>query len=250
MRTQPAPGPLLSAVGVIAGFASLAIGIGLVTRNHDDLFNLVWSSFPVILGLIILLSHAALFLGKRFPPRTAASRKVRFENQKARFLPRRREPGASGGFIVLVLLGGWFLAMGVVGAVEENWAWPVLAAFPAAYFLGIPVLIVARLFRPGGVWLTPTKIVNEQYGLRSEIAIGDVETAVPLIDEVRIVPADPSAVHHKRRTPRLWCARLVPGEMAVLAEGIEGGVDGFAAEIRRRAVAAKDAGRKKRWPWG
>jgi hypothetical protein len=199
----------------------------------------------LVLGLIVLISYFGLLLAKR-PQRSAVpARDVIFENERGRFLARRTKPGTLAANVVLVLLGGWFLVLGVVGGVEENWLWPVLAAFPAAYFLGFPVLRAVGLFRPGGVWLTPTRLVNEQFGLRSEIALSDVDTAMPRVDDVRVVPADPSAIHHKRRTPRLWCARLVPGEMLIL-EGIEGGIDGLAAEIRERAEVARNGGQRRR----
>ncbi|SDK24411.1 hypothetical protein SAMN05428985_103185 [Nocardioides sp. YR527] len=228
----------------------MGICIGLVARNHEEPFGLVWSLLFVVLGLIVLISFVGLVLAKR--PRLPAlpGRDTTFEDEPARFLPRSANPGTLVSTTILVMLGGWFLVMGVVGAIEENWLWPVLAAFPAAYFLGFPILRAVGLFRPGGVWLTPTRVVNEQYGLRSEIALAGVKTAYSVMENVRIEPNDPAAVHHARRTPRLWCARLVPGEMLVLAEGLEGGVDGFAAEVRRLAEAAQGGGRKSRWPRG
>ncbi|MGY0388926.1 hypothetical protein ACWZJV_18320 [Nocardioides sp. WG-D5] len=223
----------------------------MVLRNyHDEPFIIVWSSLPIVLGLIVLISCVGLILAKRSRKPAHPARDTVLDNEPARFLPRRAHRGSVVSNIVLVLLGGWFLVMGVVGAVEENWLWPVLAAFPAAYFLGFPVLRAVGLFRLGGVWLTPTRIVNEQFGLRSEIAFSDVDTAMPRVDDVRVVPADPSAIHHTRRTPRLWCARLVPGEMLIL-DGIEGGIDGLAAEIRKRAEVAHDGGqRRRRRLWG
>lgn len=250
MRTQQTPGPFLSAAGVIAGIASLGIGIGLVARNYERPFSLVWSSLFVVLGVIVLISYVTLVFSKRRLPPAEGARTVTLENESARFLPRRPNPGGAGGTTVLVLLGGWFLVMGVVGAIEENWLWPMLAAFPAAYFLGFPVLRALGLFRPGGVWLTPTRVVNEQFGLRSEIALSDVDTVMPRVDDVRVVPVDPSAVHHKRRIPRLWCARLVPGEMLIL-DGVEGGIDGLAAEIRNRVEATRGGRQpRRRRLWG
>lgn len=219
------PGPVLSGLGLLTGLAVTGIGVGLVTRSHEDLFGAVSSAFMLDLGLIVLISFVGLELAKRSRVSPVPAREVTFENERARFYARRSRPGTVAANVVLILLGGWFLVMGVVGGVEENWLWPVLMAFPAAYFLGFPVLRAVGLFRPGGVWLTPTKIVNEQFGLRSEIALADVDTAMPRVDDVRVVPADPSVIHHTRRTPRLWCARLVPGEMLIL--------DGYRGRHRR-----------------
>lgn len=216
-----------------------------MSRSHEDLFGAVWSALMLVLGVIVLISFVGLQLAKRSQVSPEPAREVTLGNERARLFARRSRAGTLAGNAVLVLLGGWFLVMGVVGAVEESWVWPVLAAFPAAYFLGFPVLRAVGLFRPGGVWLTPTRLVNEQFGLRSEIALSDVDTAMPRVGDVRVVPSDPSAVHHKRRTPRLWCARLVPGEMLIL-DGIEGGIDGLAAEIRERVEVAQNGGDGRR----
>ncbi|MER7556892.1 hypothetical protein ABTZ46_08120 [Nocardioides sp. NPDC126508] len=249
LSAKQTPGPLLSWLGLLTGLAVTGIGVGLVSRSHEDLFGAVWSALMLVLGVIVLISFVGIQLAKRSQVSSEPARDVTFESERARFFARRSRPGTLAGNAVLVLLGGWFLVMGVVGA-EENWVWPVLAAFPAAYFLGFPVLRAVGLFRPGGVWLTPTRLVNEQFGLRSEIALSDVDTAMPRVDDVRVVPGDPSAIHHKRRTPRLWCARLVLGEMLIL-DGIEGGIDGLAAEIRARAeVSRNDGQRRRRGLWG
>lgn len=203
LSAQQTPGHLLSGLGLLTGVAVTGIGVGSVTRSHEDLFGAVWSALMLVLGLIVLTSFVGLQLAKHSQVSPEPAREVTFENERAQFLARRSRPGTLAGNLVLMLLGGWFLVMGAVGGIEENWVWPVLAAFPAAYFLGVPVLRAVGLFRPGGVWLTPTRIVNEQFGLRSEIALSDVDTAMPRVDDVRVVPADPSAIHHKRRTPRL-----------------------------------------------
>lgn len=250
LSAPPTPGPLLSGLGLLTGLVATGIGAGSVTRRHEDLFGAVWSAFMLVLGVIVLISFVGLQLAKHSRVAPVPARDVTFENERAQFLARRSRPGTLAGNVVFVLLGGWFLIMGVVGGVQENWVWPTLAAFPATYFLGFPVLRAVGLFRPGGVWLTSTRIVNEQFGLRSEIALSDVHTAMPRVDDVRVVPVEPSAIYHKRRTPRLWCARLVPGEMLIL-DGIEGGIDGLAAEIRERAeVARGERQRRRRRLWG
>ena len=250
MNATPTFGPVVSALGLLTGVATTGIGVGVLVRTYEDPFGAVWSSLLVVVGVIVLISYVALLVARRPQPPAQSGRDVALGDEVARYLPRRPNPGTVASNFVFVLLGGWFLVMGAVGAVEENWFWPVLAAFPAAYFLGFPVLRAVGLFRPGGVWLTSTRVVNEQYGLRSEIALSDVKTAYSVLGSVQIEPNDPAAVHHTRRTPRLWCARLVPGEMLVLAEGLEGGVEGFAAEVRRLAEAAQGGGRKRRWQWG
>lgn len=248
MREFQTPGPVLTVVGLVTGVGVAGIGIGLVARNYDEPFAAVWSSLFVLVGLICLISYVGLILGKRSQLAPRPSRDVIFENEQARYLPRSANPAAVAGTIVYVLLGGWFLVMGVVGAVEESWLWPVLAAFPAVYFLGFPVFQAVGRFRRGGVWLTETRIVDEHLGLRREVALANVKTAFDVFDAVRVDPEDPSLIRYKRLTPRLWCARLVPGEMLIQANGLEGGPEGFAAEVRECAVAAQSEP-KRRW-WG
>lgn len=248
LREFQTPGPVLTAVGLITGVGVTGIGIGLVARNYEEPFAAVWSSLFVLVGLICLISYVGLLLGKRVQPAPRPPLDITFENEPARYLPRSANPPAVAGSIVYVLLGGWFLVMGVVGAVEENWLWLVLAAFPAVYFLGFPVFQAVGRFRRGGVWLTETRIVDEHLGLRREIEFTNVKTAYDLLDAVRVELEDPSSIRYKRLTPRLWCARLVPGEMLIQANGLAGGPEGFAAEVRERAVAAQSEP-KRRW-WG
>ncbi|MGH3997125.1 MAG: hypothetical protein ACRDTJ_06645, partial [Pseudonocardiaceae bacterium] len=241
--------PILSGLGLLTGLAATGIGAGLVVRNHETLFGAVWSALMLDLGLIVLISCFGLFLAKRRQQPPEPAREVTFGNERAHFLARRANPGTLAANVVLVLLGGWFLVMGVVGGIEENWLWPVLAAFPAAYFLGFPVLWVVGLFRSGGVWLTETRIIDEHLGLRREIALANVKTAFDVFDGVQVKPLDPSAISYRRRTPRLWCARLVPGEMLIQAAGLAGGAEGLAAEVRERATAAEGEAKRGWWPW-
>ncbi|MER6938376.1 hypothetical protein ABTX24_00865 [Nocardioides sp. NPDC127514] len=248
LRTQQTPGPVVSVLGLLLGLGVTGIGVGSVVRYHDDPFSTVWSSLMLVFGLIVLISYVALLLAKRARPSPSPARDVTFEDERARFFPRNANPGAVASNFIFLLLGGWFLALGIVGAVDGNWIWPVLVAFPAAYFLGFPVLRAVGRFRSGGVWVTETRIVDEHLGLRREIALANVKTAFDVFDAVRVEPEDPSSIRYKRLTPRLWCARLVPGEMLIQANGLAGGPEGFAAEVRERAVAAQSEP-KRRW-WG
>lgn len=248
MREFQAPGPGLTVLGLLTGVGAAGIGVGSVVRYHDDPFSTVWSSLMLVLGLVVLISYVALLMAKRARPSPSPARDVTFEDEDARYFSRRANPGTVASHFILLLLGGWFLALGIVGAVDGNWVWPVLVAFPAAYFLGFPVLRTVGRFRSGGVWVTETRIVDENLGLRREIALANVKTAFDLFDAVQVEPEDPSSIRYKRLTPRLWCARLVPGEMLVQANGLAGGPKGFAAEVRERALAAQSEP-KRRW-WG
>ena len=247
MREFQTPGPVLTAVGLVTGVGVTGIGVGSVIRYHEDLFSTVWSSLMLVFGLIVLISYVALLLTKRARPSPSPARDVTFEDERARFFPRRANPGTVASNFIFLLLGGWFLALGIVGAIDGDWIWPVLVAFPAAYFLGFPAFRAVGRFRSGGVWVTETRIVDEHLGLRREIALANVKTAFDVFDAVRVEPKEPSSIRYKRLTPRLWCARLVPGEMLIQADGLAGGPEGFAAEVRERSVAAQSEPKQRRW---
>lgn len=246
LSAQQTPGPLLSGVGLLTGLAASGIGVGLVARNYEDPFSAVWSAFMLVLGLIVLISYLALLLAKRPQQPPEPAREVIFENERAQFFARRANPGTLASNVAFVLLGGWFLVMGGVGGAEENWLWPALAVIPAVYFLGFPVLRVAGRVRSGGVWLTDTRVIDENLGLRREISLANVKTAFDILDGVRVEPLDPSAILYRRLAPRPWCARLVAGEMLIHASGLAGGVEGLAVDVRERASAAQGAARRRR----
>jgi hypothetical protein len=229
-------GPLVLGVALLFGLWSLATGVALISRS-ETAFGAVWSAFFVVAG-VFFLSTGGLWVAKSRGLVAPPAREVAWEGEPARLLPRkdRRVPVT---MFVLVLIGGWLVVMGVVGAVEESWLWPVLAAVPAVYVLGIPAFIVLGRFRGGGVWLTPTRLVHEQYGLRTEIDWVDVRDATPSVGEVLILPTEASAVRHQRLTPRMWCARMRPGEMVMPTEGVAGDCHGLAAEVRDRAAAVR-----------
>jgi len=139
---------------------------------------------------------------------------------------------------VLTLLGGWFAVMGVVGALEESWLWPVLAAVPALYFLGIPVLAALGRLRPGGVWLTPTRVVDERLGRRSELPLDRVATVTPRTASVHVAPASPGTVVHRLLTPWPWRARTTE-DLVLVTDGLAWDSTALAAEVRAAAAAVR-----------
>jgi hypothetical protein len=227
--------------------AITGIGIGLIARNYEEPFAAVWSALFVVAGLMVVISYVSLLLGRRAQPPPRPAREVMFEDEQARYFPRRANAGALAGNLWFALLGGWFLVMGVVGGIEENWLWPVLAAFPAAYLLGFVVFWAVGRFRVGGIWVTETRIIDEHLGLRRAIEFANVKSAYDVLGAVQVQPEDPSGISYTRLTPRLWCTRLVRGEMLIQANGIEGGPMGFAAELHERAVAAQHEPKRRRW---
>lgn len=225
----------MTVLGSLAALFCLVVGGTLLTRA-DTAFGAVWASLFVVVGLVVAVAFWARLGdagGDPPPPRDAT-----WEGEPARFLPRQ-DRSVSVAVAVCLLLGCWFLAMGVVGAVEENLLWPLLAAVPTVYFLGYPAFAAAGRFRAGGVWLTRSSVVDEHLGVRTEIALSDVDTVMPRSADVRVVPTAASAVSQRRLAPRPWCARTRPGEMLIAADGVAGGPRSLADELRDRAALAR-----------
>ena len=222
-------------LGGVAGLAALAVGVALLGRA-DTAFGRTWAALPVVLGTVVLLS-----LATRLPDRPTApvAREVTWEGERAQFLPRATGRARVLGLAVLALLGGWFAVMGVVGAVAENWLWPLLAVVPAAYFLGFQVLALLGRFRAGGTWLTPTRIVDEHLGLRSELPLADVVEVVPRTSDVHVVPAAPAVVKRTLRTPRPWRARSRSADLVLSTHGMAVDSGDLAARVRAAAGSTR-----------
>lgn len=94
--------------------------MGLVLAA-DTAFGMAWASVFVVFGVVAVLGAVV------------SSRPVEDGSRPAR----------ASALATLLLLAGWAVVVGVVGAVEENWLWPVLMGVPAAYLL----LAAARLVR-------------------------------------------------------------------------------------------------------
>lgn len=174
--TSPAPpAAVVRVLGPLTGLGSVAIGVGLVL-DAESSFGVVWASLFVVLGVVVLLSFVAVLPVRPRPATTGSvrgagrgvgrdvGRDVVLDGEPAQFHPHPLERVRLAGLAALTLLGGWLVVMGVVGAVEETWLWAVLAAVPAAYLLGFPVLTVLGRARAGGWWLTPTRLVAEHHG--------------------------------------------------------------------------------------
>lgn len=98
--------------GVVTGLVSCALGVGLVLEA-DTPFGRVWASVFVVFGAVSLLGAL----------------------MSARPIDEHSRGARAAALATLLLLAGWMVVVGVVGAVEENWLWPVLMALPAAYLL-------------------------------------------------------------------------------------------------------------------
>lgn len=229
--TPQTPGTRL--LGLVVGLAAIAIGVSLLLRAESAL-GTTGAALFVVLGLVVVLSLVGAGQGP-----APVERQVTWEGEPARFLPRPGGRAQLLGLVVMALLGGWFAAIGVVGALEESWVWPVLAVVPAVYFLGFPALAALGRFRVGGTWITSTRVVDEQRGLRSELALADVDTVTPRSTTVHLAPVAPVAVERRRLVPWPWCARPRGGDLVVDAGAHPEGSGALAAEVRATVAASR-----------
>ena len=222
---------------MLLGLGVVAVGVALV-RDSETAFGATGASMFVVLGAIVLLSFVALRPVSARP--APAAQQVTWEGEPAQFHPHPTDRRRIVGMIVLTLLGGWFAVMGVVGAVEETWLWAVLAAVPAVYFLGFPVLGALGRFRVGGWWLTPTRVVVEHHGVRSELSLGDVGTVTPWSRSVHVAPSGSATTSRRSLTPRPWRARSHPVDLVIPVDAgaAPGASEDLAALLRGAARSA------------
>lgn len=233
--TSSSPGPVTSLLGLVVGLATVVLGVALV-RDADSAFGMTWAAMSVVFGAVVLLSLITVLPAPSRP--APAARETVWEGQPARFHPHPAGRNQVVGMSVLTLLGAWFAVMGVVGAVEETKLWAVMAAAPAVYFLGFPVLGALGRFRSGGWWITPTRLVVEHRGLRSELPLREVATVTPRSESVHVAPAGPMAVTHRSLTPWPWRARARSEDLVIPTVGAPGSSEGCAALVREAAASA------------
>lgn len=229
------PGAASTALGLLTALVALVLGVGLLLRT-ESAFGAVWASLFLVCGVVVLV---AAWIPRVSAGRAPPAREERWDGEPARFLPRSSGPTGRAGMLVLVLLGGWFVAMGVVGVLEENWVWPVLAVVPAVYFLAFPVLAALGRLRSGGLWLTAERVVDEHHGVRGELSLADVETVVPRSGSVHVVPVAGRPVQQRSLAPRPWRARLRTDELVISTQGLATDPETLAADLRQRASVVR-----------
>lgn len=124
-------------------------------------------------GVMFLVGTPSLVRQNRFPTGLPFPRSVELEEEPATFLARWRES--------LWFLSGFALVLGLSSAAwavlaffDGNWGVVVLAGLPAVYFLSLPVFVLTGRFISGGLWLTPSRIVQRVSSVRSSVRWEDV----------------------------------------------------------------------------
>ena len=111
--TSPSsPSPLVGASGLVLGIGSVAAGTALV-RGAGSAFGATWASLFVVVGVVLLLSLVTFLPGWSRP--APPPREVVRDGEPARFHPYPVGRAEVVGTLVLLLLGGWCVAVGVVG---------------------------------------------------------------------------------------------------------------------------------------
>lgn len=215
--------------GLLTGALAVAIGVALLGRS-DSAFGRVWAVGFALMGLLVLASAATGLVRRR--PVTVTAHETTLDGEPARFHPRASTQRML--LLITTALGCWCAAVAVVGAATESWLWAIFVV-PTLYLLGFPVLFATGRLRPGGVWVTPTRVVDEQLGLRSELARADVAAASPRPGGLRITPRTGASVTRRPTTPRPWRAGVAePQVMVVRTDGLAGGGEALAEELGQR----------------
>lgn len=230
--TQKWPGLFLTVSGTAGAVFSLVIG-SILVLDAETLFGRVFATIFVISGATVILSLVVRVSQRWWPARLPPPRREKLKEEEAAFHPRRAGWPTPVAYLLFGSVGLWAAAVAVVGGLEEHWAWPVLFAVPAIYFLGFPVLWLLGRFRPAGIWLTPTRVVNEHFGLRSELAVRDIAILIPRSSELVVMPHEGTPVDHRKLTPKWWRARLKEDRLVINTEHLAGGSEGLAVDVQR-----------------
>lgn len=226
------PGLVTRVGGLLSGLASLALCAGLLVDVRSAL-GVVGASLFGVCGVIVVGSVLTLRPDERRRP-PAPAREVILGGEPARFHPRRAGSPVVLFFVILGLLGGWFAALGVVGTLDGTWLWAVLAAVPAVYFLAFVLFGLAGRLRPGGVWVTPTRLVDEHVGIRSEVALHDLVAMSASPGDLLLVPRDGTAVTSRPLVPRPWRRKAWPAQaIKIDTSDLAGGGEALATAVQQ-----------------
>ena len=110
-------------------------------------------------------------------------RSVTVDGEPALFLPRARL-AAVGNCLFATALALLFAGWAVVFGVSWGWAGAVVLAIPALVFATLPAFALTGRWAAGGLWLTPTRLLQRTYGVRAWTAWDDiVKVGVAPVDE-------------------------------------------------------------------
>lgn len=213
------PNRRLAGLCVLVGGVSIALWVALTVRADSPLGR-VGAAILLATGLVLLLSAWSLVLQGRGPRPGPPPQAVAYEGESAVFYQRYGGPRRLIGLAIPAVLGCWALAMAVTGLVQGQWAWAVLLAVPILFLLALPVLSLAGRLGPGGVWVTPSRVIDDQGGLRTEIDLRDAFAVRVAAGSVQITGAR-GAVREQASAPSGMRRRSgVDGVLTIDTDGL------------------------------
>lgn len=155
-------------LGALAGAFAIALGVGLLDRARTPL-EVVGSLLLPILGAVLLISVVAVSIPRK--PAPSPVNDVR-DGEAAQFYRRNAGPPWIAAQVAIALPGLWSAAMAVVGMLAGAWGWAVFV-LPATCFLVGPLAALAGT-KPGGVWLTPTRLVDQRPDVHASVRLAEI----------------------------------------------------------------------------
>ncbi|MEO5651998.1 MAG: hypothetical protein ABIN79_05845, partial [Marmoricola sp.] len=159
------------AVGLFC-LALAALGLLLMVRTGYESSGAVVTA---MLGAFLVVVALVIYLGfiVRLRSTAPAPQSVVVDGEPALHL-RRAPLTAVGNCLLAGALALFFLGWAVVLGIESGWGGAVVLAIPALIFLLLPLFALTGRWVPGGLWLTPTRLVHRAYGVRAWTTWDDI----------------------------------------------------------------------------
>ncbi|TGO06686.1 hypothetical protein [Serinibacter arcticus] len=235
MSNLTRPSPLLTVLGL--GGSAVAVAIGAAVAARGTTATVALGSLLATFGVTGLLAWVSRTVGARQAERAAGDlvlvpRADRIDGEDAVLHPRSSGPAQVLAHAALALMGVWALVMIVLALLRGAPGWLVLLVPWAVLVLGGPVMAAAGRLTPGGVYVTPTRVVDVDRGGRAEVALADVDLVTPMADRLLLRPRRAGAVI-ARRTAGPWSRKPRTDLLVVETLGLYGGSGPLADSVRR-----------------
>lgn len=227
------PSALLTVLGLGGSLLAVVVGIAVLVRGSTA--TVVIGSLLATFGVAGVLSWTSRTVGARDAERAGgdvslSARPGRIDGEDAILHPRAASRAVVLAQAALALMGVWALVMIAWALLRGAPGWLVLLVPWAVLVLGGPVLAVAGRLTPGGVYVTPSRLVDVDRGARAEIALVDVEAVATRPGTLLIGPRRAGAVT-VRRTAGPWSRRPSTDPFVVETLGMVGGGAALAEHV-------------------
>lgn len=175
MQERISPGRHV-AVGLIClGLA--ALGVVLLTMSGYDSTGEVVTA---MLGAFFVVVAAVIYGGLLVRMRSSAPepRSVVLDDEPALYLPRARL-AAVGNCLLAGALSLFFVGWAIALGIGSGWGGALVLAVPAVAFALLPMFALTGRWVPGGLWLTPTRLLHRAYGVRAWSTWEDIAKVDP-----------------------------------------------------------------------